>query len=81
MIVTGLVLGVIGNWWGELWIWVTLAVRALGMWMTMYFWGGGYFGLVQAAAKKPLKNARVGQRATTALEAYRDVRLGWRPRR
>lgn len=78
VIVTGIVLGFMGNWWGQAWIWISLAVLA-AMWAVMYRWGGGYFGLVSEAATLAVDERNSGSGSTTAMTAYQATRLGWQP--
>jgi hypothetical protein len=50
VVVSGAWAGVAGSWWASGWMWtslILLAVIAVAMWR----FGGGYFGLVQAAAE------------------------------
>lgn len=78
VIATGLLLGFIGPWWGQWWMWLSLAVL-VAMWAAMFRSGGGYFGLVDDAAKEALAEQQGGTGATTALEAYHAARRRWHP--
>ena len=78
VIVTGLILAVVGDWWQEIWVWLSLVILA-AMWLAMYRMGGGYFGLVQAAALAAIDEARDQPGSTVARDAYRATRLGPQP--
>ena len=78
VIVTGLILAVLGDWWQEIWVWLSLGILAV-MWLAMYRMGGGYFGLVQAAALAAIEEARDQPGSTVARDAYRATRLGTQP--
>jgi len=75
---TGLLLGFIGPWWRQWWMWLSFAILA-AMWGAMYRWGGGFFGLVQAAAENAVAERQTGSGSRVALEAYERVRRGWQP--
>ncbi len=48
LIVTGIVLGFMGSWWGMLWIWTALFLL-FGMWVFMYAFGTSYYDEVRRA--------------------------------
>lgn len=78
VIVTGLVLGALGGWFGQLWLWLSLGILVV-QWVAMYRLGGGYYGLVQAAAQEAMAERAGGSGSTVAMERYRATRLGWQP--
>lgn len=75
---SGLILGFVGGWWRQWWMWLALALL-LAIWGAMYRWGGGFFSLVQGAAERAVEERRSGSGSTAAMEAYRATRLGWQP--
>lgn len=42
VLVTGIALGFVGNWWGYLWIWVALG-GIIALWIVMSFMGTRYY--------------------------------------
>ena len=48
LIITGIVLGFMGGWWGMLWIWASLLLL-VGMWAFMYAFGTAYYDEVRRA--------------------------------
>ena len=78
VIATGLVLGLMGDWWRQAWMWASLAIL-VAMWAAMYRWGGGYFGLVGEAARLAVEERSSGSGSTAAMSAYEATRLGWQP--
>ena len=48
LIITGIVLGFMGGWWGMLWIWAALLLL-VGMWASMYAFGTAYYDEVRRA--------------------------------
>jgi hypothetical protein len=78
IVLTGVAAGFARSWWGEGWIWTSLVLLAV-IAEAMRRWGGGYFGLIQAAAEKAIA-ARAADPAASAWQAEYDVaRLSWHP--
>ncbi len=48
VLATGIALGFLGNWWGQLWIWVALA-GIIGLWVTMSLMGTRYYDRARRA--------------------------------
>jgi hypothetical protein len=48
LLVTGIVAGFVGHWWGERWIWVSIGILIL-LWAYMSFRGTRYFDAVRHA--------------------------------
>jgi hypothetical protein len=78
VVASGIILGFLGDWWRQGWMWFSLFLLVL-MWAAMYRWGGGYFGLMGAAAEQAVEERQSGSGATESMAAYRATRLGWQP--
>jgi hypothetical protein len=50
--VTGIILGFMGNWWGQLWIWASLVVLVL-VFVGMQVRGSGYLTKLRKALGAP----------------------------
>lgn len=76
VVLTGAAAGFAGNHWGEGWIWTSLVLLVL-IAEAMRRFGGGYFGLIQAAAEKAIA-ARAADPADAAWQVeYDAARLSW----
>lgn len=75
---SGLVLGLVGGWWRQWWMWLAFVVL-VAIWVAMFRWGGGYFNLVQAAAEQAVEERASGSGSTTAMAAYEATRRAWHP--
>ena len=65
LIITGIVLGFMGPWWGMLWIWAALFLL-FGMWAFMYAFGTSYYDEVRrAVGVQPFYGAKKRPSAST----------------
>lgn len=49
LFVAGIVAGIMGNWWGRLWIWTALGLL-IALAVAMYYLGSAYYSQVRKAA-------------------------------
>jgi hypothetical protein len=75
LLVTGIIAGFVGDWWGERWIWVSIGILIL-LWGYMSFRGTRYFDAVRHATgsvgiydKKGTEAPRPDSAAAAALLA------------
>jgi hypothetical protein len=57
LLVSGVVAGFMGDWWGHGWIWVSLALL-IGIIVSMYILGSTYYGRVRRALGMPYFDGR-----------------------
>lgn len=65
MILGGVALGFLGNWWATGWIWTSIALLVLIL-VAMAFMASSHFHLVRRAAGLPFFDGRKGQPAVPA---------------
>jgi hypothetical protein len=76
VLLSGAVAGFMGSWWGSGWIWTSLALLAF-IAVTMWRYGGGFFGQLQEAAEAAIE-ARVADPSNPGPQAaYDAARLSW----
>jgi hypothetical protein len=68
--------GFMGSWWGSGWIWTSLALLAL-IAVVMWRLGGGFFGLVQAAAEVAAAACTADPSNRGPQDAYHAARRSW----
>lgn len=76
VIASGAVAGFLGSWWGEGWIWASLALL-VAIAVAMWRYGGGYFGLVQEAAEAAIEARTTDPGNPGAQAAYDAARRSW----
>jgi len=74
VVVTGLVAGFLRPWWRHGWMWTALALLVV-ITVLMRQFGGGYYDLVQGAAKRAVAE----QQSQESLEAFAAARASWYP--
>lgn len=75
ILITGVALGFMGDWWGQLWIWAGLFVL-FGMWIVMYALGTRYYDDVRrAVGVEPFYGAKTNPAAATVDREKLDVLL------
>ena len=62
--------------WGQGWIWTSLVLLA-AIAEAMRRWGGGYYGLVQAAAEKAIADRAVDPGSSVWQAEYDAARSSW----
>ena len=78
LVLSGALAGFMGGWWSSGWIWTSLALLA-AIAVTMWRYGGGYFGQLQEAAEAAIE-ARTSDPSNPAPGAAYDVaRRAWEP--
>lgn len=76
VVLSGATAGFMGSWWGSGWIWTSLALLTF-IGVTMWRFGGGFFGLVQGAAEAAVA-ARTQDPSNPAPQAAYDLaRRSW----
>jgi hypothetical protein len=76
VVLSGVIAGFMGGWWGDAWIWTSL-VLLVGIALSMWRFGGGYFGLVQGAAEAAIAARSGGGDSAAAQAAYDEARGSW----
>jgi hypothetical protein len=77
-VVTGATAGFMESWWGNGWMWASLAlqaVNAVGMWR----FGGAYFGLVEDAATAAIATRNTDPTNPGPQSAFDAARRSWHP--
>lgn len=76
IVASGVLAGFMGSWWERGWIWASL-LTLLAISITMWRYGGGYFGQVEEAATAAIA-ARTGDPTNPAPQAAFDTaRRSW----
>lgn len=76
VVVSGAIAGFTGSWWGSGWIWTSLALLAF-IAVTMWRYGGGFYGLVSEAATAAIEARTADPLNTVAQAAYDAARRSW----
>lgn len=76
VVLSGATAGFMGSWWGSGWIWTSLALLAF-IAVVMWRFGGGFFGLVQAAAEAAVAARTADPSNRGPQDAYDAARRGW----
>ena len=76
IVASGVLAGFMGSWWDRGWIWTSLGLL-LGISVFMWRFGGGFYGLLQAAAEQAVAARTSGAPDPQAQAAFDAVRGGW----
>ncbi len=76
IVLTGAAAGFARSSWGQGWIWTSLVLLAV-MSEAMRRWGGGYYGLVQAAAEKAIADRALDAGSSIWQDEYDAARSSW----
>jgi len=74
VVVTGLIAGFMGRYWGRGWMWTALVLLVV-IAVVMRRYGSGYYDLVEGAANRAIAE----QKSQASLEAFAVARAAWRP--
>jgi hypothetical protein len=76
LLLSGAVAGFMGSWWSRGWIWTSLALLAF-IAVTMWRFGGEFYGLVGDAARSALAARTTDPSNPGPQAAYDAVRRSW----
>jgi hypothetical protein len=77
-LLAGIVAGFMGDWWGQLWIWISLVLLLLiGFGMTPFV--AAPLNAIRAAAGQPNPRQRDGPPPVENLEELRRLQAAWNP--
>lgn len=76
VVLTGALAGILGSWWGQVWIWLSLVILAL-ISVAMWRWGGPYYGLVEEAATRAIAAGLEPAELAAAQRGLDAARYSW----
>lgn len=77
VVLSGVLAGFMGSWWGAGWIWASILLLAF-ISITMWLWGGTYYGMLQEAAESAVAARTKDQDVGTPQSVYDTTRRNWR---
>lgn len=76
VLLSGAIAGFMGSWWSSGWIWTSLALLAF-IAVTMWRYGGGFFGQLQGAAENAIEARTHDPSNPGPQAAYDAARRSW----
>jgi len=78
VVLTGVVAGFVGSWWGRGWMWLSLAILTV-IAVAMYRYAGPYYGLIERGATTLIEASDDPTGQAEARRAFDAARGSWHP--
>lgn len=76
--IPGLIAAFITPWWRQGWVWVSVVVFIV-IAFVMYYYGAGYFGLIEDAATQAVEAKKNNENVEAALKRFEEIRTAPHP--